>query len=86
MIYVGATELRTSQGFRLDRDRLLRNCNALTLILVTSIVFVCRGLLQFFRFKKPREVQCPETNAAAIVQIDVLRAAVSGILHNPVYT
>ena len=33
---------------------------ALTLILVTSIFCVCRGLLQFFRFRKPRGVRCPE--------------------------
>ena len=57
---------------------------ALVLLLCISTFLIYRALRQFFRFWSPREVCCPETNKFAVVQVDGLHAAVTGVFDSPV--
>src|SRR5437764_15481805 len=47
---------------------------AIVLIVLTSIFFLCMVLQQFFHFRRPREVRCPETNELVVIRLNVLRA------------
>ena len=57
---------------------------AIVLLLCISIFFICSVLRQFFRFRSPFEVRCPETNEFAIVRVHALHAAVTSVLDSPV--
>jgi hypothetical protein len=57
---------------------------AIVLALCVAIFFLCRVMQEFFKFRSPREVCCPETNGFATVRLDALHASITSVLDTPV--
>ena len=56
---------------------------ALLAILCISILLMWSMLRQFFSFRGPLVVRCPETNEIAIIHVDAAHAAVTSIVDDP---
>lgn len=56
---------------------------AVVLLLCISTFLIFRAVRQFLSCRAPREVCCPETDTFAIVQVDALHAAVTGVFGSP---
>lgn len=51
--------------------------------LCLATFFLVRMIVEFFRFRGPHNLLCPDTGNFAIVRIGALHAAVSSLLHDP---
>jgi hypothetical protein len=56
---------------------------AIVLTLCISLLFLCKVVREFFKFRSPRGLWCPETNEFAIVRLDALHASVTSVLDTP---
>src|SRR5262245_18616971 len=56
---------------------------AATAVLCVAAFFLIRIAIEFLRFRAPALVVCPATGQTAIIRIDALHAAVSGMLKDP---
>ena len=57
---------------------------AIVLVLCISLFFLGTMLRQYFQYRKPQSIRCPETNEAVLVQVNAWNAALTSVVNNPV--